>query len=248
MSSSYILPYTTPAVPTSGQTTWTAPSGTAGTYQITGYLSDWSANNQVNGSFVTNFDPCECHGRINREQLQWHAGDRRSGHILCRGDLCCPGVADGAGVSESRIKERDDHPERWRCQRIERSNQEFQRRKRWERRQHLPVSAVPVQPGGNRSAKGGSIRHNGVHDRVRRGDQSDVPRIQAGGTINPCQTMQKMSSGYVSTSNMPHFYSDSASSTNKGKCTSQYNLNLQGIFGSIAAQLTKARLIPNNVT
>ena len=67
-------------------------------------------------------------------------------------------------------------------------------------------------------------------------------------TISPCATMQQMSSGYVSTSNMPHFYSDSSTKTNSGQCTSQYNLNLQGIFGSITSQLSKARLIPNNVT
>jgi len=47
-----------------------------------------------------------------------------------------------------------------------------------------------------------------------------------------------------------HFYSDATAFQNKGQCTSSSNpnLNLKGIFGSIAEQLTRARLIPNSVT
>jgi hypothetical protein len=65
--------------------------------------------------------------------------------------------------------------------------------------------------------------------------------------ISPCSTLKQMSTGYVSSSNAPRFYSDSTATQNTGQCTSQYNLNLQGIFGNIAAQLTRARLVPNAV-
>jgi Flp pilus assembly protein TadG len=41
------LPYSTPAP----GATWSAPTGSSPTYQITGYLSNWSSNNQKGGSF-----------------------------------------------------------------------------------------------------------------------------------------------------------------------------------------------------
>lgn len=50
MPSSDILPYTAPTVPTSSTTSWTAPTGSSGTYQLTGYLNDYSSNNQYGGS------------------------------------------------------------------------------------------------------------------------------------------------------------------------------------------------------
>ena len=67
--------------------------------------------------------------------------------------------------------------------------------------------------------------------------------------ISPCNTMMQMSTGYTSATSAPRFYSDATASQNKGQCTSPNNpnLNLTGIFGNITAQLTKPRLIPNNV-
>jgi hypothetical protein len=44
-----ILPY---AVPTQGAT-WSAPTGTAATYQVSNYLSNWSSSNAVGGSLNT---------------------------------------------------------------------------------------------------------------------------------------------------------------------------------------------------
>ena len=70
-------------------------------------------------------------------------------------------------------------------------------------------------------------------------------------SISPCSALKQMSSGYsVSSGASPDFFSDSTASQNTGQCTSPTNpnLNLNQIFGTIAAQLTKARLIPNNIT
>jgi hypothetical protein len=44
-----IVPYSVPAQ----GATWSAPTGSAATYQISNYLSDWSSNNAVGGSFNT---------------------------------------------------------------------------------------------------------------------------------------------------------------------------------------------------
>ena len=42
--------YYTPAVPTSSTTTWIPPSGSSPTYEITGYLDDYSSTNQAGGA------------------------------------------------------------------------------------------------------------------------------------------------------------------------------------------------------
>jgi hypothetical protein len=45
------------------------------------------------------------------------------------------------------------------------------------------------------------------------------------------------------------FYSDATAAENKGQCTSSSNpnLNLNTIFGSIKSKFTAARLVPNSV-
>jgi hypothetical protein len=50
-------------------------------------------------------------------------------------------------------------------------------------------------------------------------------------------------------SNASDFYSDATAAENKGACTSadNPNLNLKGIFTSIANRFTAARLVPNTV-
>ncbi len=48
-----IIPYTAPTAPTPSTNSWTAPTGSSGTYQLTGFLYDYSSNNQVGGSIST---------------------------------------------------------------------------------------------------------------------------------------------------------------------------------------------------
>jgi Putative Flp pilus-assembly TadE/G-like len=48
-----IIPYTAPTTPTSSTNSWTAPTGSSGTYQLTGFLYDYSSNNQTGGSIST---------------------------------------------------------------------------------------------------------------------------------------------------------------------------------------------------
>ena len=250
MSSSYILPYTTPAVPTSGQTTWTAPTGTAGTYQITGYLNDWSSNNQVNGSFVTTSDIVNATGgstgsNCNGMQAIGGQGTYFAGAIYAAQASLMAEAYQNPGsrnvmiiLSDGDASASSGHMKNSSGVNIGNAGNTYPS---LQSQCHQAITAA------NKATALGTTVYTIAYGADSSGCSTDS---SSGGSsaISPCATMQQMSSGYVSTSNMPHFYSDASSSTNKGKCTSQYNLDLQGIFGSIAAQLTKARLIPDNVT
>jgi Flp pilus assembly protein TadG len=251
MTSSNILPYTTPAKPTSGQKTWTAPSGTNGTYQITGYSSDWSSNNQIGGSFVGNSNlvnatggstGSNCNGiqaiggqgtyfagAIYEAQASLMAqayqnpGSKNVMIILSDGDASATSGHMINGLNGSNVGNAGNtYPSL--------QDQCHQAIAAAQQADSLGTTVYTIAYGAQSSGCSTDSAANGSS------------------SISPCATMQQMSSGYVSTSNMPHFYSDSATTTASGQCSSQYNLNLQGIFGSIVANLTKARLIPNNVT
>ncbi len=246
MSKSYILPYTTPPIPTSGQRTWTAPSGTAGNYQITGYLSDWSSNNQVNGGFVTNSNlvnvtggstGSNCNGiqplggqgtyfagaiyaaqASLMAQAYQNPGSRNVMIILSDGDANAKSGAMKNSSGGNVGSAGNTYPS-------------------LDAQCHQAISAA------NTATNLGTTVYTIAYGAGSSGCSTDTGSL----AISPCATLQQMSSGYVSPTNMPHFYSDASSSTNKGQCNSQYNLNLQGIFGSISSQLTKARLVPNKV-
>ncbi len=76
--------------------------------------------------------------------------------------------------------------------------------------------------------------------------ESDVGAGQHPG-ITPCQAMQQMSSGYVSTAQDPYFYSDNTGGTGCSAMKGNNALNdMPSIFNAIKGSLTYARLIPNN--
>jgi Putative Flp pilus-assembly TadE/G-like len=64
------------------------------------------------------------------------------------------------------------------------------------------------------------------------------------GTITPCTELQQMSSNYGSSTNTgTYFYTDSTSN-----CPGATTGSLNSVFGSIAAELSLARLVPNGIT
>jgi hypothetical protein len=74
------------------------------------------------------------------------------------------------------------------------------------------------------------------------GCSMDQGGLQKG--ISPCSTMRQMASA------PSNFYSDATASQNKGQCTSDSNpnLTLDSIFKHVWANLTYARLLPDNAT
>ncbi len=228
-----ILPY---AVPTPGAT-WSAPTGTNPTYQVSPFLSNWSSNNAPGGSFNTSSALSVATGAASCSGVQTPGGDgtyfagaiyaaqsslvaaqlaaptsRNVMIVLSDGDASATSakITGSSGKSGSTYGAATDQ-----CQQA--------------------INASTYAQGQ------GTTVYTIAYGAASSGCSTDSP------SISPCNTLKKMSSGYnTSTGTAPDFYSDSA-----GTCLAPTNpsmTSLNAIFGSIAANLTKARLIPNNIT
>jgi Putative Flp pilus-assembly TadE/G-like len=236
------------AAPTIGAT-WSAPSGTAATYQITGYTSGWATNNSKGGSFSTSSplvnatggpgSGCSSGGMqaiggvgtyfagaIYAAQSSLAAaktaapGSRNVMIILSDGDASAT-VSNITGASGLASKDTTTGHKPYR---YGSANSEC----------HQAIDAA------NYATSSGTTVYSIAYGSASSGCSTDSTSTYSS-TISPCSTMQQMSSGYGS-GDKSHFYSD-------GSCTSAYSLtDLNGIFSSIAAQLTRARLIPNPTT
>jgi len=240
-----ITPYTTPAA--ASPNTWTAPTGTTGTYQLTGYLSNWTASNSVGGSLSSSSTLVNTvggpSGSCNGLQATGGQGTYYAGAIyaaqasLSAMSYANPGsrnvmiiLSDGdASASSGHIKSGTSSTNVGNVGNTYPSLDD---------QCHQGITAAQY------ATSHGTTVYTIAYGAASSGCSTDKSSL----AISPCNALKQMSSGYVSSTNAPRFYSDATASQNKGQCTSQYNLNLQGIFGNIAAQLTRARLIPNNIT
>ncbi len=235
------LPYSTPAAPITGQTTWTPPSGTAPTYQITGYLSNYSSNNAqggtlnassalaiaTGGSGVKNCGGMQTPGgqgtyyagAINAAQASLMAakaqniGSENYMIILSDGD------ADSSSITGAKSKGNVYGSSDDQCQ-----------------------QAITAAQNANTL---GTTVFTVAYGAASSGCASDKSGSMAG--LSPCTTMKYMSSGWA-TGDISHFYSDSAASQSKGQCPSVNSGTLNQIFSNIGATLSKARLVPNTVS
>jgi len=234
-----ILPY---SVPTIGAI-WSAPTGTAATYQISGYLSNWSSNNQVGGSLSTTSALTIATGGGGCTGMQTPGGDGTyyAGAIyaaqssLVAAQAAAPTsrnvlivLSDGdASATSAKITGSSGKSGTTYGAATDQCNQ--------------AINASTYAQGQ------GTTVYTIAYGAASSGCSTDTGSY----AISPCKTLMKMSSGYnASTGAAPDFYSDSSASQNTGQCAAPTNpsLSLNGIFGAITAQLTKARLIPNNVT
>lgn len=236
------------SVPTIGAT-WSAPTGTAATYMISDYSSNWATNNSKNGSLsssstlvnATGGPGSGCSGggvqaiggvstyfaaAVYAAQSSLIAakaaapGSRNVMIILSDGDANTPSSnITGSSALSSKDTTPGNPPYRYGS-----ANSEC----------HQAIDAA------NYATSNGTTVYAIAYGSSGSGCSTDNVK-QFSSTISPCSTLQLMSSGYGS-GDKSHFYSD-------GSCTSAYKLtDLDGIFGSIAAQLTHARLIPNPTT
>ena len=240
-----ITPYTTPAA--SNPNTWTAPTGTTGTYQLTGYLSNWTSSNQVGGSLSSSSTLVNTvggpSGSCNGLQATGGQGTYYAGAIyaaqasLSAMSYANPGsrnvmiiLSDGdASASSGHIKSGTSSTNVGNVGNTYPSLDD---------QCHQGITAAQY------ASSHGTTVYTIAYGASSSGCSTDKNSL----AISPCNALKQMSTGYVSSTNAPRFYSDATASQNQGQCTSQYSLNLQGIFGNIASQLTRARLIPNNVT
>jgi len=233
-----IVPYSTP---TPGAT-WVSPTGSAATYQITDYLSDYSSTNQQGGSLNSSSDLTVATGgstATNCGGMQTPGGDGTyyAGAIyaaqssLMAAQMANPGsqnymiiLSDGdANAKSSKITgssmlsgnvygSADDQ-----C--------------------HQAITAANFATGQ------GTTVYTIAYGAPSSGCSTD----KGGLAISPCDTLKQMSSGWAS-GDQSHFYSDASAAQNTGQCTGVNDYSLDGIFANIAAKFTQARLIPNNIT
>jgi hypothetical protein len=249
-----IVPYTTP---TAGGT-WTAPTGSAGTYQITnGFDNGWSSTGKTGGTFNTsdplviatgggtgtgtgkNYHPCS--------GLQTPGGDGTyyAGAIYAAASsLAAQQAANPNSVNALIILSDGD------------------------------ANSSKIATTGNKNAGNNGALYGSSQDQCAQavaaaqyaatlpnttvytiaygsptsGCASDVynKKTNAQGTgITPCQTMQQMSSGWAS-GDYSHFFTD-ATATGAGNCASPVysSLSLDEIFTALTSGLGKPRLIPD---
>lgn len=227
--------YSTPGVGAN----WSAPSGSSPTYQITGYLSDYSKTNKPNGGLNPN------------SALGIAAGG--SGKYGCPGlQAATSGVAStyyaGAiyAAQSSLIAARAANPGSKNAMVIltdAGANTTQMTNGRHNGNTYPSLDSQCAQ--GIAAAAYAKSQGTTVYT-VSYGAASNTGPMNNGCTtdpaLSPCSTLKQMASA------PGNFYSDATSEENTGQCISPANpnLNLNQIFRQISTQLTFARLIPND--
>lgn len=227
--------YSVTPKPSTSNTTWTAPTGTSATYQVTGYLDNYSATNAANGGLATSSALAiaagagSCNGlqapggdgtyiagamyaAITSLQAAKYANPLSSNALILLSDGGANSSKFGSGFNTSGAT----YPSKVdQCTQTVAAGQYAT---------SLGITVYTVAYGASNN-------------------QSDCSTDTGTYAITPCQEMQQTASSAAD------FYSDATAEENNGACTSgsNPNLNLNQIFGSIANHFTAARLVPNSV-
>jgi hypothetical protein len=239
------LPY---YVPTAGAT-WSAPTGTAPTYQVTGFLSNYSSTNKANGALNTSSAlTIAAGGKSGCQGLQTPGGEGTyfAGAIyaaqssLVAAQKANPGslnamiiLSDG-DASSTKICATWNSTDPTKCTAYAGNNGNVYGSGNDQCQQAISAASAATAAG------------TGVYT-IAYGASSSGCSTDTSGPLkglSPCTTMMKMAS------NGAGFYSDSSASQNKGQCPSTNGgaTDLVSIFKQILNNLTVSRLIPNNAT
>jgi len=229
--------YSAPAIPLATNKTWTAPTGSSPTYQATGFEDDYSANNQQNGGLATGSPLGIASGASttkNCSGLQAPGGD---GTYIAGAMYAAMTALQAEQAANPGSKS----------------------------------ALVLLSDGGANSTKFGSgfgtgstypSKNDQCAQTVAAGQYAtqtlgmSVYTVAYGASTNTSDCSTDSSPSITpcaemlgAASNASDFYSDATAQENKGACTSadNPNLNLKGIFTSIANRFTAARLVPNTV-
>ena len=238
-----ITPYTTPTAGAS----WQAPTGSAGTYQITGYLNDYSSNNQQGGSLNTSSSLAIATGgsgvkNCNGMQTPGGDGTYYAGAIYAaQSSLMAAQTANPGSKNVMIILSDGDASSSKICATWNSKNQ------------------CTSYASSNSTTYGSSIDQcqQGINaSKYAQGQGTEVVAIAYGASssgcstdtsgslkgLSPCTAMQDMAS------NSGDFYSDATASQNKGQCSSGNSFSLNQIFADVAAKFSSARLLPNGIS
>ncbi|MFZ0745215.1 MAG: pilus assembly protein TadG-related protein [Terracidiphilus sp.] len=241
-----ITPYTTPAK----GATWAAPTGTAGTYQITTYLSNYSSTNQTGGSLNTSSgltiatgggvgtkkNPC------NGIQTPGGDGTYYAGAIYAAASSLVAAQAANPGSVNALIILSDGDANSTKIAGSTNNGATYGSAQD----QCAQAIAAAQYAAGLPNTTVYTIAYGSPNS----GCSTDVKsKSNAAGTgVTPCQAMEQMSSGW-SSGDYSHFFSDASASANPGQCisTDYPGLALDDIFTALTYQFGKSRLIPNSV-
>jgi hypothetical protein len=225
--------------------TWSAPTGTSATYQVTGYLDDFSSTNAAGGSLSTSSALTVASGGGTCNGLQTPGGDgtyyaaaiyaaqsslalassNRTGSqnaliILSDGDassgnITVTGTVQAAGTGTPKFTVA------------------------------YPSTTDQCQQAidaANYATAQGTTVYTIAYGASSSGCSTDTSGPLKG--LSPCTALQDMASSPAD------FYSDATASQNKGQCTSASNPNLTlgQIFQNVATSFTVSRLIPNGAS
>ena len=227
--------YYAPPIPTSGNTSWTAPTGTAATYQVTSYLDNYSSTNAANGGLsgssalgiAAGAGSCgglqapggdgtyiagSMYAAITSLQAAKYANPLSSNALILLSD----GAASSSKFASGFASSGATYPSK--------VDQCTQTAAAGDYATSLGITVYTVAYGASNST-------------------SDCNTDTGSYATTPCASL------LAAASTAADFYSDATAQANKGACTSASNpnLNLNQIFGSIANHFTAARLVPNTV-
>jgi hypothetical protein len=252
-----IVPYFAPAE----GATWSNPSGTTGSYQVTlqpsastndGFFDNYSSTNAANGGINTSSALSVAAGASSCQGMQTPGGDGTyiASSIFAAQSALTAAQANNPGSQNVMILLTDGDANSTSGGKTSQAN--------------FPSctgSSPPSPCISGKDSTGLTVSYPSVNQQchqsilaanyataqgttvytVSYGSPSTGCSMDTGSfAITPCSELQQMSSGY-SSGNTSHFFADSTSA-----CGGSETLNQ--IFGQIGGQLTSARLIPNGTT
>jgi Flp pilus assembly protein TadG len=230
-----IGPYSYVPKPSTTNTTWTAPTGTTQTYQVTNYMDNYSATNAANGGLSSSSALAiaagagSCNGlgapggdgtyiasamyaAITSLQAAKNANPLSSNALILLTDGGASSSNFGSGFNTSGATYPSTVDQ---CTQTVAAGQYAT---------SLGITVYTVAYGASSST-------------------SACSTDTGSNAISPCTELQDTASSAAD------FYSDATAAENNGQCVSGSNpsLTLNQIFGSIANHFTAARLVPNSV-
>ncbi len=227
-----ILNYSTPAA----GATWVAPTGTAATYQITTYLSNYSSTNKTGGALNTSSALTIAAGGksgCNGLQTPGGTGTYYAGAIYAAQSSLMAAKVANPGSLNALIILSDGDASSTKITGGTHSGNAYG---------SLDDQCQQAIAAAKAATAAGTTVYAIAYGAASSGCSTDTSGTLKG--LSPCTALKNMASTNA------NFYSDATASQNKGQCTSTANpsLTLNGIFQQVATSFTVARLIPDSAT
>lgn len=226
--------------------TWSAPTGTSATYQVTSYLSDWSSTGKQNGALNTSSSLGIASGVSTSSSckgLQAPGGDGTyyAGAIYAAQSSLIAAQAANPGSQNALVILSDGDAQ------SDKINVTGTVQSAGTGKPALtvdyPSSANQCQQAidaANFASSQGTTVFTIAYGASSSGCSKDKSGPLAG--LSPCSALKKMATA------PGNFFSDANASQNKGQCSSTENpnLSLDQIFKSVGTSLSFSRLVPNS--